>query len=55
MTLVSFGPFYVGLQQDPLWYLCSSSAALSIHLGRVSIELDRPKQRDRGPTKADAH
>jgi hypothetical protein len=55
MTVFSLGPLYVGLQQDPLWYVCSSSAALSIHLGRVLIELDRPKQRFRGSTQADTN
>jgi hypothetical protein len=55
MTVFSLGPLYVGLQQESAWYVCSSSAARSIHLGRVLVELDRPKQRFRGSTQADAN
>lgn len=55
MTVFSIGPLYVGLQQEGAWYICSSPATRSIHLGRLLIELDRPKQRFRGSTQADAN
>ena len=54
MTLVSFGPVYVGIDKESFWDMWRTSAALHVHLGTVSVEWDcRP--RHNGPTQKTNH
>jgi hypothetical protein len=55
MTIASFGPLYIGLDTESFWDVWRTSAALSIHMGRVRIELDRPARIHHGSTQTPDH
>ena len=51
MTLFSFGPLYIGLDDTSFNDAYCTSAALCVHLGRVRLEWDCPQRTLSGSTQ----
>ena len=52
MTLLSFGPLYIGLDDWTYTECFTYPSHWSIHLGRLRLELEKPAVGSRGSTQA---
>jgi hypothetical protein len=48
MRLFSIGPLYIGTDKESFWDFWINSTDVSIHLGIIRVELDRPHSRNHG-------
>lgn len=53
MTILSFGPLYVGFTSAADCSAYGTNHAYVVHLWRVRLELDRSQRQDHGPAQKD--
>jgi len=55
MQLFSVGPLYIGTDKESFFDYWKSSTTVSIHLGIVRVEWDRPRKQIYGSVQARDH